>query len=134
MNYQLDITTLAGMVRAKRAGRPLRALVKEIGAISPATLSRVEHEKAPHLSVLLLLCNWLEMSPALVLHDLHHVGPASAEHEPSAADLTELELFVGLTPTVSFMRPSGDELMLAFCEAKAKAEAQIASLLGSIDF
>jgi hypothetical protein len=127
MLYQLDITTLAARVRAKRAGRPLRALVKEIGNISPATLSRVEREKAPDLPVFLLLCNWLELPPWQVLRDLHHVEPELA-HEATVAELTSVELFLGLTPTVAFHNPSGEDMAVAFHEALGKAEAQLDAL------
>jgi hypothetical protein len=51
MRYQLNTQALAHFVRTKRAGRPLREVAQEIGDISPATLSRVENEKAPDLLV-----------------------------------------------------------------------------------
>lgn len=128
MNYQLDTATLALRVRAKRAGRPLRELVKEIGNISPATLSRVERERAPDLATFLLLCNWLELPPWQVLRDLHHVEP-HLYHEATAAELTSVELFLGITPTVAFLTPSPEDLAVAFHEALGKAEAELNQLL-----
>lgn len=65
MPYQLNTQALAHCVRTKRAGRGLREVAQEIGAVSPATLSRVENEKAPDLLVFLHLCNWLAVAPVL---------------------------------------------------------------------
>lgn len=127
MNYQLDTTALALRVTAKRAGRPLRELVKEIGNISPATLSRVEKKRTPDLATFLLLCNWLELPPWQVLRDLHHVEPQLG-HEATAAELTSVELFLGITPTVAFHAPAPEDLAVIFHEALSKAEAEIALL------
>lgn len=77
MDYHLNTQALAHCVRTKRAGRGLREVAQEIGAISPATLSRVENEKAPDLLVFLHLCNWLAMAPGLFLDDQHRVAPLS---------------------------------------------------------
>ncbi len=69
MKHQLDAAALAALVRAKRAGRGLREVAEEIGEISPATLSRVENEKAPDMTTFLRLCNWLQVTPAQLLAD-----------------------------------------------------------------
>jgi transcriptional regulator with XRE-family HTH domain len=67
MKHQLDAAALAALVRAKRAGRGLREIAEEIGEISPATLSRVENEKAPDMTTFLRLCEWLQVAPAQLL-------------------------------------------------------------------
>lgn len=69
MKHQLDAAALATLVRTKRAGRGLREVAEEIGEISPATLSRVENEKAPDMTTFLRLCNWLQVPPAQLLAD-----------------------------------------------------------------
>lgn len=67
-NY-LDMDRLAAMVRTKRGMRGLRETVREIGDISPSTLSRVENEKMPDMEIFLRLCDWLEVSPSTFLKD-----------------------------------------------------------------
>jgi hypothetical protein len=134
MLYQLDIAALASRLRAKRAGRPLRALAQEIGNISPATLSRVEREAIPALPAFLLLCNWLEVSPADVLRDLHHVAPACPASEATATELTNIELFLGLTPTLAFTTPSPSEMEAAFFVLRAQAEAEIEAIFATSNF
>jgi transcriptional regulator with XRE-family HTH domain len=134
MNYQLDIAALAAKIRAKRAGRPLRALAKEVGNISPATLSRVEREAAPDLPTLLLLCNWLELPPADVLRDLHHVAPPCPAPHATATELTNIELFLGLTPTLAFTTPSPSEMEAAFFVLRAQAEAEIEAIFATSNF
>lgn len=79
MRYQLNTQALAHLVRTKRAGRPLREVAQEIGDISPATLSRVENEKAPDLLVFLHLCHWLAVAPGQFLEDQHAVAPPTAD-------------------------------------------------------
>ncbi len=59
----VDSHRLAARVIAKRGTRGLRATAKEIGGISPSTLSRVEAGKVPDLDTFLRLCDWLEASP-----------------------------------------------------------------------
>jgi transcriptional regulator with XRE-family HTH domain len=67
MKHQLDVGTLATLVRTKRAGRGLREVADEIGEVSPSTLSRVENEKAPDLTTFLRICDWLQVPPAQLL-------------------------------------------------------------------
>ena len=81
MKHQLDATALAALVRTKRAGRGLREVAEEIGDISPATLSRVENEKAPDMTTFLRLCNWLQVPPAQLLADQNNL-PASPPDRP----------------------------------------------------
>lgn len=78
MNHQLDTTTLAALVRAKRSSRSLRDVAQEIKTISPATLHRVESEKTPDLPVFLALCEWLDVPPGRLLIDLDNQTPAGA--------------------------------------------------------
>jgi transcriptional regulator with XRE-family HTH domain len=62
-NY-LDMEKLASLVRCKRLDRGLREVSKEIGTVSPSTISRVENGKVPDIDTFLTLCDWLDVSPA----------------------------------------------------------------------
>lgn len=64
MGTYLDIERLASLVRKKRASRGLRETAKEIGSVSPSTLSRVEGGKMPDMETFLALCDWLQVPPA----------------------------------------------------------------------
>lgn len=64
MEYHLDTNLLAARVKTKRGKKGLRDTAKEIGNISSSTLSRVENGKMPDMETFLLLCNWLQVSPA----------------------------------------------------------------------
>jgi transcriptional regulator with XRE-family HTH domain len=61
MTSYLDLDMLSTMVRNKRANRNLREISKEIGGVSPSTLSRVENGKTPDMEIFLRLCDWLEV-------------------------------------------------------------------------
>lgn len=63
MSSQLAVKQLAALVKAKRGKKGLREAAKEIGDISPSTLSRIEKGKMPDLDTFIQLCNWLEISP-----------------------------------------------------------------------
>jgi transcriptional regulator with XRE-family HTH domain len=63
MGNYLAVEKLAALVKAKRGNKGLRELAKEIGGISPSTLSRIEQGKMPDLDTFIRLCNWLEVSP-----------------------------------------------------------------------
>jgi transcriptional regulator with XRE-family HTH domain len=67
-NY-LDMDKLASLVRTKRQERGLREVSKEIGTISPSTISRVENGKVPDIDTFLALCDWLDVSPADLLRN-----------------------------------------------------------------
>lgn len=82
MKHKLDASTLAALVRAKRAGRGLREIAEEIGDISPATLSRVENEKAPDMSTFLRICDWLQVPPAQLLAGEGDPAEAAAPDTP----------------------------------------------------
>ena len=62
-NY-LDMKKLASLVRNKRLTRGLRETAKEIGNVSPSTISRVENGKTPDMETFLALCDWLEIPAA----------------------------------------------------------------------
>ena len=68
MSYYLDIQSLASLVRTKRGTKGLRAVAEECH-ISTSTISRVEREQVPDISSFLLLCDWLEISPARLVKD-----------------------------------------------------------------
>ena len=60
---------LANMVRSKRGTRGLRETAKEIGNVSPSTISRVENGKTPDMETFLALCHWLEVPPAELMRN-----------------------------------------------------------------
>ena len=64
MGSYLDTQRLASLVRSKRASRGLRETAKEIGNVSPSTISRVENGKTPDMDTFLALCDWLGVPPA----------------------------------------------------------------------
>ncbi|MEG4325440.1 helix-turn-helix domain-containing protein [Microcoleus sp. herbarium5] len=64
MGNYLDIEKLASLVRNKRLNRGLREVAKEIGNVSPSTISRVENGKTPDMETFLALCDWLGVPPA----------------------------------------------------------------------
>ncbi|MEM8720389.1 MAG: helix-turn-helix domain-containing protein [Cyanobacteria bacterium P01_G01_bin.39] len=64
MKSNLDAERLANLVRSKRGNRGLRETAKEIGNVSPSTISRVENGKTPDMDTFLALCDWLEIPPA----------------------------------------------------------------------
>ena len=64
MGSYLDTERLASLVRGKRGSRGLRDTAKEIGNVSPSTISRVENGKTPDMETFLALCDWLEVPPA----------------------------------------------------------------------
>lgn len=64
MKNYLNAERLANLVRSKRGSRGLRETAKEIGKVSPSTISRVENGKTPDMDTFLALCDWLEVPPA----------------------------------------------------------------------
>jgi transcriptional regulator with XRE-family HTH domain len=64
MSNYLDMKKLANLVRNKRLTRGLRETSKEIGNVSPSTISRVENGKVPDIENFLALCDWLEVPAA----------------------------------------------------------------------
>jgi transcriptional regulator with XRE-family HTH domain len=68
MKNHLNADKLANLVRSKRGNRGLRETAKEIGNVSPSTISRVENGKTPDMETFLVLCDWLEVPPAELIH------------------------------------------------------------------
>ena len=64
-----NVERLANMVRSKRGTRGLRETAKEIGNVSPSTISRVENGKTPDMDTFFALCDWLEIPPAELMKD-----------------------------------------------------------------
>ena len=64
MGNYLDTERLANLVRSKRGRRGLRDTAKEIGNVSPSTISRVENGKTPDMDTFLALCDWLKVPAA----------------------------------------------------------------------
>ncbi|MEL4896326.1 helix-turn-helix domain-containing protein [Crocosphaera sp. Alani8] len=69
MKYSLNTEKLANLVRSKRGNRGLRETAKEIGNVSPSTISRVEKGKTPDMDTFLALCEWLQVSPMEFIQD-----------------------------------------------------------------
>jgi transcriptional regulator with XRE-family HTH domain len=63
---EIAIDVLAERLRAKRAGRGVREVARDIG-ISPATYSRVENNNLPDLETFTKLCEWVGIDPNEVL-------------------------------------------------------------------
>jgi len=61
-SQSVDVNRLSAMIKAKRAGRPLRIIAEEIGGVTASTLSRIERENAPDLESFMRLCRWLGVS------------------------------------------------------------------------
>src|SRR5258706_11257008 len=59
---KIDTRKLSEMLRSKREGRGLREVAKEIGDVSPSTLSRIEQGNLPDIETYVKLCRWLEVS------------------------------------------------------------------------
>jgi transcriptional regulator with XRE-family HTH domain len=59
----IDVRELGTLIKAKRGPLGLRAAAKEIGEVSPSTLSRVEQGQIPDLDTYVRICQWLGVSP-----------------------------------------------------------------------
>ena len=59
MSVMVNVEELGALVRAKRGRLGLRATAREIGGVSPSTLSRVELGKVPDLDTFMRICRWL---------------------------------------------------------------------------
>ena len=66
----LNAKKLANLVRSKRGNRGLRETAKEIGNVSPSTISRVENGKTPDMDTFLALCDWLEVPSAELIDNV----------------------------------------------------------------
>jgi transcriptional regulator with XRE-family HTH domain len=86
----LDTLRLAKLVRIKRGAKPLRETSAEIGNVSPATLSRVEHRSVPDMETFIALCNWLDVHPGdLFLTDKQH-SQSSTQELDTVEEITAL--------------------------------------------
>lgn len=59
---KIDTQKLSEMIKSKRGSTGLREAAKEIGDVSPSTLSRVEQGNLPDIDTYMKICNWLEVS------------------------------------------------------------------------
>ncbi|WP_427157233.1 helix-turn-helix domain-containing protein [Aliinostoc sp. HNIBRCY26] len=89
MEYRLDTNLLAARVKTKRGKKGLRDTAKEIGNISSSTLSRVENGKMPDMETFLLLCNWLQVSPAELFKKTEE---SEAPSESNTLEAIEIQL------------------------------------------
>lgn len=55
----LNTSLLASMVKSHRGNKVLRDAAKEIGGISPSTLSRIEQGLVPDVETFIKVCQWL---------------------------------------------------------------------------
>ncbi|GAB3990387.1 hypothetical protein GCM10028807_17440 [Spirosoma daeguense] len=55
----LNTSLLSSMVRSRRGDKVLRDAVKEIGDISPSTLSRIEQGHVPDVETFIRICQWI---------------------------------------------------------------------------
>ncbi|WP_319422043.1 helix-turn-helix domain-containing protein [Pleurocapsa sp. FMAR1] len=79
MGSYLDIERLASLVRSKRGSRGLRETAKEIGNVSPSTISRVENGKTPDMDTFLAICDWLEVPLNELIKDTEEENIETAE-------------------------------------------------------
>lgn len=64
MSTYLDLQQLSTAIKSKRGSRGLREIAREIGEVSPSTLSRIENGKTPDMDTFLRVCDWLQQAPA----------------------------------------------------------------------
>ncbi|GAB3977809.1 hypothetical protein GCM10028806_39830 [Spirosoma terrae] len=55
----LNTNLLSNMVKVRRGEKVLRDVAKEIGGISPSTLSRIEQGHVPDVETFIKICQWL---------------------------------------------------------------------------
>jgi transcriptional regulator with XRE-family HTH domain len=93
MKNELDIDRLARMVKAKRAGQGLRETARQIGDISPSTLSRVENGKTPDVETFLRVCDWLGVPAGeFLVTDSSLMQAAEAQGSAGAAEQIAIQL------------------------------------------
>ena len=71
--YYFDAEKLASLVRSKRGNRGLRETAKEIGDVSPSTISRVENGNTPDINTFIALCSQLCVPPAELIPKGHQI-------------------------------------------------------------
>lgn len=62
MHSKLDSVKFSIAIKEKRGKTPLRDIVKEIGDVSAATLSRIEQGNLPDVLTFIKICDWLQVS------------------------------------------------------------------------
>lgn len=92
MKHKLATDKLAALIKAKRGAKGLRATAREIGGISPSTLSRVEQGKSPDLDMFLKLCAWLEVQPEDLLEAEGETSTQSVSQPPLPPGMSTPEI------------------------------------------
>ena len=115
MASYVDMNRLATMVRIRRGVLGLRETAKEIGNISPSTLSRVENAKMPDMETFLLLCDWLQVQPDVLIKNTEDAGKSSVLDTPDAITI-QLQSDKNLDPAIAPMQK--------FIESAALTEKQ----------
>lgn len=101
MAYYLDLPRLATLIKGKRGTMGLRdcaVAIGKFGKISPSTISRIENEGIPEMETFVILCNWLEVSPATFFKD---TDPSEQETTASEAIQQQLKQDENLDPNVA---------------------------------
>ena len=86
MKNNLNADKLATLVRSKRGNKGLRETAKEIGKVSPSTISRVENGKTPDMETFLVLCDWLAVPPAELITNTEE------RKDPDTPEAIEIQL------------------------------------------
>ena len=120
VSYYLDIQSLASLVRSKRGTQGLRAVAEECRT-STSTISRVEREQMPDISSFLLLCDWLEISPARLFKD-SATEEQQGEGELSLSKADELALRVRADRR---LEPATANVLAVLIKAAYKISAEI---------
>lgn len=100
MGSSLNMSRLATLVRTKRGNKGLRETAREIGKVSPSTLSRVENGKMPDMETFLLLCDWLQVPPAELIENSEE-SRASTDMDTSEAIAIQLRADKNLDPATA---------------------------------
>ena len=100
MGSSLNMERLATLVRTKRGTKGLRETAREIGQVSPSTLSRVENSKMPDMETFLRLCDWLQVPPAELIENSEDLQ-TSTEIDASEAIAIQLRADKNLEPATA---------------------------------
>lgn len=68
-HHYFDSKCLTALIKAKQKKRSLREISREIGDVSPSTLSRIGKGEMPDIYTLMWLCDWLEISPNEIIRE-----------------------------------------------------------------
>ena len=120
VSYYLDIQALASLVRSKRGARGLRVIAQECRT-SASTISRVEREQVPDISSFLLLCDWLEISPARLFKD-SAMEEQQGEGELPMSKADELALRVRAN---SRLEPATANILAVLIKAAYKISSEV---------